>query len=415
MQQNRYREAIAELESAIEKDDRNMRARYMLAQCYAITGENQKAILHARQIVKYGHFSPEVPEAKVRKLLAHAFENINNLTDAKNEYLILTTLEPNNFENFFRAGEIFFRSNVQIKAMKFLQKASQLNNKHAESLALLGQCQYQMGAYQEARSALLKVTQLKSDHYVAHYFLGLCLRYLGDLDWAIKEFDLAEKDQGLKAKALLAKGMALIDQNNFIRAAQELDRGLQYAAPKSETAINLNYLVAMAYEKNREIPEAIKYWETVEIIKPGYRDVREKLKQYQEFRTDDSIKDFMISGNAQFESIVRRMVEGMGYSITELRVRDDSVIEMVTSEKETQQRNARKQHTMFIIQRNMDPVRENQVRELHEHMRTAHTSRGFIMTTGEITPAAVDFASSRPIELVDSTGLAQYLKKADVS
>lgn len=410
--QGRYKVAIENLEPLLEEQERNPRLRFMLAQCFMATEKWQKAVMHTRKLLKMGKFTPEITEVKTRKVLAKSLYEMNNLTEAKNEYLILTTLEPDNFTNFFKAGEIFFDSNVPAKALKFLQKAQKLNPRHAQTLSLMGQCHYQARNYNEARPLLTQAVEIKPDLHSAHYYLGLTLRYMGDLEWAIKELHLAEKDPDLKAMAMLAKGIALMDQDNYPRAITELDRALRHAVPKSELAIQAHYMMGAANEKSRDIPAAIQSWEILEVLKPGFRDVRDKLKQYKEFQTDDKIKDFLICGNAQFEGISRKIIESLGYSINELKMENDTIIHAIGSEKETAQRNARRNYCYFYIQRDMAPIKEALVRASHEKMKEQNAHRGYIITTSEFSPTAKEFALSRPLELVDSGALADVIKKA---
>ncbi|MCB1173706.1 MAG: tetratricopeptide repeat protein [Leptospiraceae bacterium] len=412
IKEGRCRTAIPELEKILERDERNMRARFMLARCYADSEDHQRAILHCRQLTKTGQYTHNVSETQVRKILANSLLHVNNLTEAKNEYLLLTTLEPDHFYNFYKAGEIFFKSGVYNKALKFLYRASQINTRHPETLSLLGQCYYREQNYPVAREALVKAVEIKSDLYPAHYYLGMTLRYMGDLEWAIKEFTQSERSEELRPKALLAKGMTLIDQQNYSSAIIELEKALKVAPPRSEIMLQINYFMAMAYEKSRDLPDAIKSWEAIEAMKPGYRDVRSKLDQYKEFRTDDAIKDFLIAGNAQFEGIVRKLIESLGYSVAELKIESDTIIRAMASETDSRSKAARRQYCAFRFQRDVSPVKEDTVRAMHEMMRTNHAQRAFIYTAGEFTPSAVEFAASRPIELVDGRQMAEHLRKA---
>ncbi len=413
IRQNRTREAVFQLEKLLQKDDRSMRGHYLMARCRHQMKEPAKAILSLRQCLKIAKYTPDLKEASIRVLLAKCFEATGNHTEAKNEYLLLTQLEPDVYEHFYRVGELFFRAGVHPKAMQFLKKAVSLNAKHADSLALLGQCEYQQNNYQEAKTALSQAVQIKPDHTVAHYFLGLALRYLGDAEWAVKEFEKAERDETLREKALLAKGMALIDLEAYPRAIIELERGLKLAKAGSEIMINMNYLLALAAERSRDLGTAIRHWEIVDKLRPNYRDVREKLKQYQEFRTDDSIKDFLIANAEQFEESSRKMLEGMGFSISNLKRNSDLTIEALVSDGDpNSQRNMRKFYTLIFIQRDMAPVSERQVRDFHEQMREKNASRGIDMTTGDIMPQASNFASTRPIDIYDAAKTAAALKGA---
>src|SRR5690606_23913503 len=68
------------------------------------------------------------------------------------------------------------------------------------------------------------------------------------------------------------------------------------------------YFLAMCFEKNRELDRAIEQWEKIYAKKPNFRDVAEKLSQYQEFRTDDKMKDYLTSGQNEFIEICKALV-----------------------------------------------------------------------------------------------------------
>ena len=409
--QGKYAPVVEAATHLLEADERNIRARFALAQAQYKLGRYGPSALELRQCVKIGRFGAEVREKDVRLLLARCLLENKNLNEAKNELLILTQLDPKNDEPYFELGRLFFRAGVHAKAVGYLQKASAMNERNAEAQNLLGQAHYHLAAYQDARAALLKATQLKADLYVAHYFMGLTLRYLQDNEWAVKEFEKAERDETLRVKAILGKGMVYIDMEAYPKAITELDRGLKYAQDGGDNEVNMRYLLALAAEKSRDMHTAIQNWEAVESLKPAFRDVRAKLKQYAEFRVDDSIKDFMIASNAQFESICGRLLSHMGMQIINLRLLNESTVTAVTIEEETGRRVMRKQQTLVRINRdNMSPISETQIRDFHEAMKSDNLSRGILMTTGEITPAASSYASSRPIELYDTARLAEQVR-----
>ncbi len=411
LSQGKYAVVVEETSKLLENDERNLRARFALAQAQYKLGRFGPAAVELRQCVKIGRFGPEVKEKDVRLLLARCLLEAKNLNEAKNELLILTQLDPKNDEPHFELGRLFFRAGVHAKAVGYLQRATALNERNVEAFNLLGQAHYHLAAYADARAALLKATQLKPDLHVAHYFMGLVLRYLQDNEWAVKEFEKAERDESIRVKAILGKGMVYIDMEAYPKAITELDRGLKYAADGGDNEVNMRYLLALAAEKSRDMHTAIQNWEAVESIRPGFRDVKAKLKQYAEFRVDDSIKDFMIASNAQFEAICARLLTHMHMQILSLRILNDSVVTAITMEEDTGRRVMRKQQTLVRINRdNMTPISENQVREFHEAMKADNLTRGIFMTTGEITPAAISYASSRPIELYDTAKLAEQVR-----
>ena len=402
--------AIFELDKILEKDDRNFRARYLMGMARHRSGDFGAAVIEFRQAMKIARWTPDVTEVVVRRALAESLLEAGKINEAKNEYLVLSQQDSRNYNVFYQLGRLFQQGNVLDKAVGFLKKATELNPRHGESFAVLGQCLYGMKAYQDARAALVQAVQISPDNRQANYYLGLTLRYLGDHEWALKELEKAEKEDELRVRAIMAKGMLLIDMENYTRAITELDRGTKFAKPMTDQWFNLRYLLATAAEKNKDMRVAIENWEQIEGLKPGFRDVREKLKQYADFRVDDSIKDFMIANNNEFENLCRKMLEAMHFTVSSITLKNEATVHAIGLDEEN--RRTGKNRTQFLILRDMEPLGENRVREFQESMRSNNASRGVILTTGDISSSALDFASSRPIDLLDTMKMVQYLKAA---
>jgi hypothetical protein len=67
-----------------------------------------------------------------------------------------------------------------------------------------------------------------------------------------------------------------------------------------------------------------------------------------------------------------------------------------------------------MILREMKTLTEGQLRDFHENIKDNHATKGIIMTVGEISPAANEFASSRPIDIYGSDRIAKLAEKAMV-
>lgn len=404
------RQAIKQLNTMLEKDDRNPYIHFLLAEAYYKEKNTQYAIVEYKQVLKLGKFDDKVREVIVRGRLARLYREMRSFEEAKKEYLILTNLDPLNYENFYQAGAIFFNAGLHDKAQPYLQGAIKLNPKHAESLYLAGQIAYLSNNLQDARDRLTRAVQIKNNLYKAHYFLGLTLRAMKDFDGAIGEFELAQRDPDVQQKAYLARGCTFMDREQGAKAITEFEKGLKCSKRDLETDLNLRYFLAACAEQGRDLHTAIGQWERIFEVRPDFRDVRAKLKGYEEFRTDDAIKDFLIASPAQFETITRQMVELMDLSIIDLAVESDSVIEVVATETQGKWRNTKKSNRLIRIIRSTDAVSEQVLRNTQEAMREKNANRGVIITTGEFTPAAIDFAQSRPIDLYDKTKVIQLLR-----
>ncbi|OHD71522.1 MAG: hypothetical protein A2W19_16070 [Spirochaetes bacterium RBG_16_49_21] len=403
--------AIKKLTEMLETDERNSYAHYLLAQAYVREKNFKFAILEYRQALKYNNHHEEITEKELRFKLAKLYLDQNYAEDAKNEFLILTRIEPDNFQNYYELGSIFFNLNTYEKATVFLKKSITLNPEHAPSYYYLGQIYYQTTLYAEAKQALLEAIRIDPSDYRAHYFLGLVLRQMSDFEWAIKEFEIAQKSEDLKVKCFLAKGACHLSMGMIPKALMEFERGLKFSRRGSSTELGLRYYLGECYEKIRDIPLAIHQWERIIEIKPDFRDVQQKLKTYAEFRQDDRIKDFLICGLAQFEHTCRKIVEAMNFKVTDIEIISDTEIEVIATESEGKWRNTRSTNRLIRFIRTTDSIQEKFLRNLQESMKAKNAMRIILITTGDFAQSAIDFANTRPIELDGKNELINLLKK----
>ncbi len=405
--------AIKKLDEILEKDDRNVYAHYLLAEAYIKENNIQYAILEYRQVLKIAKFNEQVQEIDVRRKLAKIYMDKKAVEDAKKEFIILTKLEPLNFEYFFQLGVIYYDAGVVDRAAAYFRKSISNNNKHDMSFYYLGQMLYRSGNFNEAKQMFIDTIKIDVANYKAHYFLGLVLRQLGDYEWAIKEFEAAQKDDEIKVKCFLAKGTCYLEREMYPKAIIEFERGLKFAKRGSDTELNLRYFLAGAQENIRDLQSAISNWEQIAAVNRSFKDVQEKLKAYSEFRQDDRVKDFMIAGLAQFEHTCRKIVESMDLTIMDIEIISDTEIEILATETEGKWRNTRSSNRIVRVMRTTDTLNDRLLRKLHESMKQKNATRIILITSGDFSQAAIDFANTRPIELITKNDLIRLLKSVE--
>ncbi|HQO02863.1 MAG TPA: tetratricopeptide repeat protein [Spirochaetota bacterium] len=402
--------AIKKLNEIIEKDDRDAYAHFLLAEAYYKENNIQYAILEYRQVLKLGKFSDKVNEINIRSRLAKIYLQRNAVDDAKKEYLILSKLDPGNYENYFQLGVIYFNADLYDKSLPYFKKAIASNNKTSQPYYYLGQIYYRGSNYPDAKQMFLESIKIDQGNYRSHYFLGLVLRQLGDYEWAIKEFEIAQRDEDIKIKCFLAKGTCYLEREHYPKAVVEFERGLKFSKRGSDTELNLRYFLAEAHEKMRDLHAAITNWEKIAEVNKNFRNVQEKLKSYSEFRQDDRIKDFMIAGLAQFEHLTRKIVESMGLMILDIDIISDTEIEIIATETEGKWRNTRRSNRIIRIIRTTDTVTDKLLRRIHEAMKPKNAIRALIISTGDFSQSAVEFSNTRPIELYGKSELVKLLR-----
>ncbi len=405
--------AIKKLEEVLAKDDRNVYAHYLLAEAFSLEKNYHYAIVEYKQVLKSAVFSEKVNEVDVREKLAAIYKSQNKINDAKKEYLLLTQLDPGNYRNFYELGILFFSAGVVDKAADYFKKAVSINNKNPDIYFYLGQIYYRTGNMKDAKQAFINTLKIDNTNYRAHYFLGLTLRSENDHEWAIKEFEIAQKNDDIKTKCFLAKGSCYLDMEQLPRAVIEFERGLKTARKGSETELNLRYLLASAHERMRDIQAAIEEWEKIYDVKKNFRDVEEKLRQNAELRQDDRIKDFMIASVSNFEHICRKLIESFNYEINEFKMLRDTEIEVFAAEKEDNRRNTKRIYRLIRIYRTTTPVTDTMLRNLYDMMKPKNAQRIMVITTGDFTQSAIDYSNTRPIELFSKTKLIELLKRVN--
>lgn len=403
--------AIKKLEEVLAKDDRNTYAHYLLAEAFSLEKNFQYAIVEYKQVLKSAIFSEKVNEVDIREKLAAIYKSQNKINDAKKEYLLLTQLDSGNYLNYYELGQLFYSAGVLDKAADYFKKAASLNNKNPDIYFFLGQIYYRSGNMNEAKQAFITTLKLDNTNYRAHYFLGLSLRAESDYEWAIKEFEVAQKEDEIRTKCFLAKGSCYLDTEQLPRAVIEFERGLKTARKGSETELNLRYLLASAHERMRDVQSAIEQWEKIYDVKKNFRDVEEKLRQNAELRQDDRIKDFMIASVSNFEHMCRKLVESFNYDINEFKVLRDTEIEIFAAERDDNRRNIKRIYRLIRIVRTTAPITDTMLRNLYDMMKPKNAQRIMVITTGDFSQSAIDYSNTRPIELFSKTKLIELLRR----
>ncbi|MBV6493317.1 MAG: hypothetical protein LDLANPLL_01333 [Turneriella sp.] len=402
--------AISKLTKMIEENDRDSYLHFLLGEAYFKQNDLQGAATEYRQVIKLSKWSPQVKEAVVRSRIAKIYMQNRNYDEAKKEYLILTRLDGTNHENYYQVGILFETAGLSDKALPYFKQSAKLKPTHADSFLHIGTTEYHFGNLNDAKLALTEAVKLNGNLHSAHYYLGMCLKNQKDYDWAIKEFELASKDENLKGKALLAKGLSLMEKGQLPTAQIELEKGLMVAPKGGDLELNLRYAIGACAERKRDFHTAIANWERIIDVNAKFRDVQDKLKAYDEFRTDDTIKDFMIAPPGKFEAQTRAIIEALSYKIVDLNVIDDSEVHILATEEEGTRRSTKKSNRLIYVLRTTELIPERTVRALHEEMRAKGANKGICISTSDFSSQAQAFIQSRPIELYDRKQLIALLR-----
>ncbi len=407
--------AIRGAKLILAKDPRNNEAHYLLGQAYAQDGKYELALMEYKTVNQISDFSGICKESTFRKDIAALFIQFGQEEEALKEYLLLSKLEPYDPRHYYNVGRLFENRNKGSQAATYYKKALEVNPRFSDSWFALGQLMYKVKRGAEAKEALQKALKLRPDNYKAYFYLGRILKDSRNFKGALGAFENAQKDPDFKVKALIERGSCFLATKNYERAQNELERAIKISTEDSDSndLLHARYFLSITYERTRKLDKAIEQWEMLYAKKKTFRDVAEKLSQYQELRGDDRMKDFLTESPENFEKTCQKITELMNLTVTDY-VEIAEGCQITAVERSTGQwRNTRKFPKILRILRIPDTIDLPSVRDFHEQMKKAGVNRGYFISSSNFTRSAYDFAESRPIDLMPREKLQEILQQME--
>jgi tetratricopeptide (TPR) repeat protein len=408
--QRKFTQAIKLSKQMLLKDPRNSDAHYLLGLSYLEDGKPELALMELRAVNQIGKFEGIVKEVPFRIKIAELYSKFNQPEEALKEYLLLLRTDPNNSEYYYQTGLLFEQRERPDKALPYYKKAIQLDDRNANAHSRLGSLLFRARRSAEAKNSLEKALRLQPDNTQGHFYLGKLQKEDKEFMAAIQSFERAAKDQAFKVKALVERGHCYLYAGDTIRSEAELQRAIKLSTSQSSAEILFaKYLLGMIYEQDRKIEEAIQMWEQIYAVKSDYRDVAQKLTNFQDLRSDDVLKDFLTASNDEFIELCKTAASNLNLSTQDIKPIGDGC-QIIANEKQTKWRNQKSHPKLIHFLRVTEPVDEATIREFNELLRTNNITRGIMIASTTYTNMAKLFAENRPIELHDKDLLQKILK-----
>lgn len=410
LKQKKSGAAIKLAKQLLTKDQRNPETHYLLGKAYAMDGKPELALMEYKMVNQIGVFEGAIPEVAFRREIASLFQRYNQPDEALKEYLLLVQKDPNTAENYFQIGQLFESRNKAAKAVGYYRKAIQLQRGHGPAHLRLGLILYRAKKYNEAKDFLEKALRFQPEAYEAYYYIGRIQKENKDFAAALNSFEWSTKAPEFKVKSLIERGTSYMEMNNVEQAVLELERAIgQTKDPADSDTLWAHYFLATCYERMRKIERAIEHWEAVYKVKPGFQDVAEKISQYQELRQDDVVKDFLTASQTDFRQMCEKATAKMGFTVQSISDDVDGA-KVIAVEAKTNWRNTKAMPHLIRFVRKAELIDEATVRETQEEMKSQNINRAAIVASSSFSRMALDYAESRPINLLDKDKLQKLLK-----
>jgi len=416
IRQGRLTTAARIVRGIIAKNPTSSPAHYYLGLVYLAEEKPELALMEFRTVNQIGQFDNEIPEIEFRTRIAGLYEKFNQLEEALKEHILLTKLEPATADHYYNCGRLFDERGKLDVSVKYLRKALDLDIRHGKAHARLGLILYKTKHPVEARAELEMAIKLEPNLYESYDYLGKLLKDTNDYTAALLTLEKAQKDPELKVKALVERGGCYMSMGSLDKAIVELERAIKLAKEENAPeALYGRYFLAMCFEKMRNLDRAIEQWEKIYAKKPGFRDVAEKLTQYQEYRSDDKMKDYLTSGREEFIDLCKAVTQ----QALQLNIRDVSMtpngVDLIAVENDSEKwMGAKKKPQLLRFLRVSEILDDSSIRSLIDQMKKLGIVRGSIITSSSFNRGALEFGENRSVELFSKDKLQELLSKTDI-
>ena len=416
IKQQKYSAAQKAAKSLIAKDPRDYHAHYYLGKAYLADRKNELALMEFKSVAANALFDAQLPEAEFRKQLSQLYLKFNQLDDALKEFLLLTKLEPTNAEHFYNCAKIYEQQNNAESALGFYQKAIKFNKKHVKAWSGMGMILFRAKQFNDAKKAIDYALKLSPETFSTYYYLGKIQKENKEYPAAVKSFEKSCRDPEFKQRSLLERGSCYMMAGATDNAQLEFEKAVKAGKDeKAQETLYARYFLAACYEKNRKIDKAIEQWQIISKINRNFRDVPSKLSEYKDLQSNDSLKEFLTSSNAEFVEICKKAALA-GFSMAAQTAEETKwgCQIIATEQKKDDWMNVRKQLFLLNFYRVTDPIEDSEVRRSLEFAKSKNCAKAFACTSSEFTTSAIRFAENRPIELVSKEKLEMILAKAGI-
>jgi tetratricopeptide (TPR) repeat protein len=417
--------AISSAKRLIARDSKNAEAHYYLGLAYHAEKKETDAYREFKLLNQLSIQGKMIPELDYRQTLAQLYTAHGETEEALKEYLLLIKLSPRQGEFYYQAGKLFAARGKGDTAREYFQKASELSPKDGNIYYELGALCYKEKKAPEAKAALERALRFQKENEQGRtwFYLGKLQKDVKDYGGAQESFGKAARDPEFRVRALVERGGCYLAQNDIPHAQADLEKAVEAIEDESgNDSLFARYFLSLCYEKRREIDKAMAQWERIYSQKKGFKDVGEKLSQYREFKSTGTpqeagrpkggdMKHYITASNSDFVELCKNIVkEAMELQVQNAKNISDG-IEVLALEGDGATF-ARKMPRLIRFYRGNDPADEGEIRSILDDAKEQNIPKAAVIASAGFSPAALEFANSRPVELFGKEKLQSMLRKA---
>jgi tetratricopeptide (TPR) repeat protein len=229
-------------------------------------------------------------------------------------------------------------------------------------------------------------------------------------DQALQIFSRLRTDPKIGAISALHSGVLNSNAKKYDTALVDFDIGVRHENVPQAVFVELKYRMAEANLKLGELSNALRLWKEINTLRPDYKDVLEKIGQYQEVNTNRFLQTFLMAVSSEFITLCRRIVTryfaDSNTKFVNISLRKGEHADILAHVRTAQWED----QVLFRFVRSQGTIGELLLRDLYAHTKEVRAPRGVCVAAGTFSEQALEFVEARMIDLVDKEHLIKILK-----
>ena len=379
-----------------------------------ITFEEQdytNAYKHYRTLVSLCGANPEIDEFEANLRLGQSALKLKKGEEAHKHLMVARTLRPDEFEVNFNLGLMeYMRKNHQ-KSSEYFRIAHSQRPDDVATNRYLGHSLYSRHEYQDSIEVLQRVLDFEPEDKKAQFLLAKAYYAMKNNDLALQIFTRLRTDPDIGAISALHAGTLNTNAKRLDTAIKDFDIGLRHENVNQAVFLELKYRSAEVHLKNGNLSEAIKLWKEINTLQPSYKDVAEKINQFQDVHTNRFMQTFLMGGSSEFVTLCRRIATryfaNAKTKLVNISLRKGEYADILAQVRTPQWED----QVLFRFVRSQGAIGELLLRDLYVHAKEIRAPRAVCVIGGTFTEQAKEFVEARMIDVVEKDELFKILKK----
>jgi tetratricopeptide (TPR) repeat protein len=393
----------------LRRNPSDLTTRKELIKVYMEQNNFKEAIIHLNNILTYGKGKAEIDEFEIFTLLAECSLKMENTEEAANLFAYLIKNYPDSPYPCVELGKLEkTRGNLE-KACQYYSRALSLEPKNKEIVKELGILLFESQKYPEALSTLQDALEIDPDDAEVHYYIGEIKTIYTQPKDAFNHFLKSKNSEQFKGKSLFQIGKILRQFNKLEQAQKVFSSIVGHPDLDRDDKLEIMYELGEVFLAQGELQHALALWEKILSVTSSYRDVKDKLQQYEQTKSSTVLRAYMMAPRAEFIELCKKIAQTFAKNVVLIRTspQRDSSVEIFSQAVYHNLPTT----IMFKFFRGASNIGQLAVREFYEKIKETKAKYGVCITTSDFSEEARAFCEGRVLELLGKKELLRILSR----